>query len=253
MEQSADTQPPSSFLSSAISLAWQALWLQKKAYTAILESKISSRRGFSILMLVLLIAAIATSLGLALDRTTMPQADQLQQQLYSAIANSQLYLNKTAQSPGFSTLFTVIYNLLWLVLRMTAGYPSGPYLLLGFLGVFLNGIFIWFTYAFLVNLIAPRMGGKAPRGAIWGTMALAFSPQLLLALNLIPGLVVPTSLISAWTIACAYQAIRATYDFSPQRSMGLIILAYVLNIILIFLALVFGVLVGVLGYKLLFQ
>jgi hypothetical protein len=127
--------------------------------------------------------------------------------------------------------------------------PTGSMILLSFFNVLLSGVFAWFTYAFLSSLLGPRMGGSAKKGALWGAMALAFTPQVLKVANLIPGLTVPTSLVGIWTLACIYQAVRATYSFSMKRSVALIVLVYLLNILLILLALVLGVVLGVLVYK----
>jgi hypothetical protein len=228
---------------------WKALTLQKDAYTRILEAEKPSLQGFKILIVALLIAALGTSLGVALDFLTVPRYDLIQQRAYTFITQSDLFRSLSEESPLLGVLFPLLYKTTWLYLQLQGVEPTGSMILLSFFNVLLSGIFAWFTYAFLSNLLGPRMGGSAKNGALWGAMALAFSPQVLKAANLIPGLTVPSTLVGFWTLACVYQAVRATYSFSRSRCMALIALVYVLNVLLILLALGLGALLGVLIYQ----
>ncbi len=228
---------------------WKALTLQKDAYTSILEAEKPSRLGFKILIVALLVASIGTSLGVALDYLTVPRYDLIQQRAYAFITESELYRSLSEGSPLLGVLFPLLYKITWFILQLQGVEPTGPMILLSFFNVLLSGVFVWFTYAFLSNLLGPRLGGSAKKGAIWGAMALAFTPLVLKVANLIPGLTVPPTLVSIWTLACAYQAVRATYSFSMKRSVALLLLVFVLNILLILLAVVLGVLLGVLIYR----
>ncbi len=228
---------------------WKALTFQSDAYLPILEAEKPSRLGFKILIVALLIASLGTSLGVALDYLTVPRYDLIQQRAYTFITESELYRSLSEGSPLLGIMFPPLYKITWLILQLQGVEPTGSMVLLSFFNVLLSGVFAWFTYAFLSSLLGPRLGGSAKKGAIWGAMALAFAPQALKVANLIPGLTVPPTLVSIWTLACAYQAVRATYSFSMKRSVALLILAYLLNILLILLALVLGVLLGVLVYQ----
>jgi hypothetical protein len=93
--------------------------------------------------------------------------------------------------------------------------PTGSMVLLSFFNVLLSGVFAWFTYAFLANLLGPRLGGSAKKGVLWGAMALASTPQVLRVANLIPGMTVPPTLVSIWTLACVYQAAADLIEIQP--------------------------------------
>jgi hypothetical protein len=240
---------PPNFWRDAFRSIWKALTLQEDAYTTILEAEKPSRQGFKILLVALLIASMGTSLGAALDYLTMPRYDLIQERAYTFITQSDLYRILGEESPLLGELFPLIYKLTWLFLQLQGVEPTGSMILLSFFNVLMSGVFAWFTYAFLSNLLGPRLGGSAEKGALWGAMALAFTPQVLMVANLIPGLTVPPTLVSFWTLACVYQAVRVTYSFSRSRSVGLVVLVYLLNILLILLALVLGVLLGVFAYR----
>jgi hypothetical protein len=196
-------------------------------------------------------SAIAAGLGVLLDFLTMPQYNQLQSGLYTFF-NGFPYLTELAARLGVS--FSNLYNFFWWLARFTGQYPSTSGIVLAPLALILDLLFTWWLYAFLLQVVAGWMGGKGKieKGGFYPVMALAFAPSLLYVLNFIPGLSVPATLVRVWVIVAAYQAIRQVYGFSWGRSVLTIFFTFLLNYVLLFLSVVFGVIVGVLVYSALF-
>jgi len=226
--------------------AGRALLLHDDLYAQYLEKERPFRFGCGTLALLLLPAAIALGVGVALNLLTLPRADLLQQQLSSIFTQSAVYQSFASQYPTLAVLFNVIYTMTWWTLRLTGVYPYPASIIITPISFILGVLFNWWLFTILIQMVAGWLGGKtAKHGALYGPMVFAFAPQLVNALGFIPGLAVPSSLPFIWTIAIAYQIIRATYGFSWGRTVMTILLTLVMNAVLIALAVIFGVLIGV--------
>jgi hypothetical protein len=255
MDESLDEISPESSLttqgfSGKLRVAWHAITLQEDAYGPVLAARNPGRSGLSVLLIVLLLAALATTLGLVFDWLTEPQYATLEQQIYSTVNQSQFYQNFAAGRPTLAAVMQVVYQLYWLIARMNGVYPNALAIVVSFFNVLVSGLFDWLTYGFIAGLLAGWFGGKPEKKtAVWGTMAVAFSPNLIQVLNLIPGVVVPLVLLRPWVMATSYQALRATYKLSRGRTVIIVLLMPIVNTLFILLALIGGVLIGVLFYS----
>lgn len=234
------------------SVAIQALLLREEAYTPLIGVAHPGRQGFKIVAAIMLVAALATSLGLLVDYATLPRIDLIQTRLFELIASSNAYQQRAAGGEFFSTFFNALYRLGWYMVRSTYGYPSRWDVVSSFFSILLLGILNWYAFGFLGGIVARWLGGKAPKGEFYAPLALAFAPFLLMVGNLLPGLVINPALIGTWWTLTAYQAIRVTYKLSWGRSVLVIILVDVLGILLLFSAVILGVLIGVAVYTLLY-
>jgi hypothetical protein len=244
-------QPRERFLKTTFRQFWQALLLQSDAYRPILQSERPVRQGFRMLTALYLITGVLTSIGLIFHYLTLPKVEIIQTQVGDLILNSALYQQWTVEQPALAAVVNLGYRLVWSVVGMRIGYPSRLDIFLTPLSLWAMGLFNWVTFAIFGELIGRKLGGRAPRRAYWGALAVANAPQLLTVLNVIPGLVVPSGLLWSWTLLTSYQATHATYpQLTWRRTLVTTLAMYALHYFFIFLSIVLGVLLGVLIYSL---
>jgi hypothetical protein len=228
-----------------LKLAWQAMFLQEEAYAPVLAAAKPSKRGQGILMTILLVVAISNGIGMFFDLFTLPQIDLVENAIYQAIIESLFFQNWAAASPGFVTIFNLIYSITWWIVRYVLGYPSWIGLIVMFFGVLLGGWLDWYGYTLLAHMVARLLGGKGDSMQFRGAMALSYTPVLLGVANFIPGLTIPSLLIRLWMMATAYQAIKMTHNLSWGRSVIVIIAPYFLASILLGWVVRLGIFFGV--------
>ena len=225
--------------------AGRAFMLQDNFYGPYLEKDRPFRVGCGTLVLLMLPAAIALGIGVILDLATLPRVDLLQEQFHIILSQSSVYQSLVGQYPTVVALIELLFSLAWWVMRFSGIYPYPASVLLTPISFITGVLFTWWLFTVLLQMVAGWLGGKTRKGALYTPMVFAFAPQLLNALGLIPGLSVPISLMSAWTLAISYQIIRATYGFSWGRTVMTIVLTLVVHVILIALSVLFGVILGV--------
>ena len=229
--------------------AWRAILLDEEVFAPYLTDDHPFRKGAKIVTLIALPVGLAAGLGVLLDLLTMPLYNQLQTDLFTVFSSFPL-ATQLADNLGLG--FAKLYNFAWWLVRYTGDYPSPSGILIAPIVTILNLLFTWWLFGLLIQVVGGWLGGKAPKGALYPVIALAFAPSLLYVFNAIPGLAVPSALVRAWTILAAYTAIRRVYGFSWIRAVMTIVLTFLLNYFLLFLAVVGGVLLGVLVYSALF-
>jgi hypothetical protein len=225
--------------------AGRALMLQDDLYGPYLDKERPFRFGCGTLALLLLPAAIALGIGVILDLATLPRVDLLQEQLSTIITQSALYQSLAGQYPTVTVLVELFLSIAWLFLRFSGIYPYPASIILTPISFITGVLFTWWLYTVLLQMVAGWLGGKTKKGALYAPMVFAFSPQLLNALGLIPGLTIPLSLMTAWTFAISFQIIRSTYGFAWGRAAMTIFLTLVMHVVLIALSVIFGVILGV--------
>lgn len=229
--------------------AWRAILLDEEVFAPYVSEDRPFRKGAKIVTLIALPVGLAAGLGVLLDLLTMPLYNQLQTDLFTVFSGFPL-ATQLADRLGLS--FANVYNFAWWLARYTGDYPSPSGIIVAPIVTILNLLFTWWLFGLLIQIVGGWLGGKAPKGALYPVMALAFAPSLLNVFNAIPGLAVPSALVRAWIVLAAYQAVRRIYGFSWIRSVMTIVLTFLLNYVLLFLAVVGGVIVGVLVYSALF-
>jgi hypothetical protein len=224
----------------------EALLLRTEVYTAVTEAPIPSRRGFGILLVLLVTVSLTQIIGALFDVATLPEVNAIQQSLYEAITGLTIYANASAANPNFSSLFSTIYDLFWMFLRWFGGYPSKFGTLFTAVSFITSNLFAWLTYGFIGFYVAKAFGAKVEKmGDYLGLMGLAFAPFILYSVAIFPGLVVPVTLVSMWFLATAYQAIKSTYGLSWWRTALVVLLPFPINTILLTFTIIFGVVIGV--------
>ena len=245
-----DTKSPTlfenGFIRGSFGAMKEALLLRTEVYTAVSEASIPSRRGFGILVIMLLTVSLTQIIGALFDVATLPQVDLIQDSLYEAILSLTIFQSAATSNPDFASRFSTIYNIFWTFLRWFGGYPSPAGTLITALTFFTSNIFAWLTYGFIGFYVARAFGAKIEKmGDYLGLMGLAFAPFILYSAEIIPGLVVPATLVLLWFLATAYQAIRGTYNLSWWRTVLVVVLPFPINTILLTLTIQLGIAIGV--------
>jgi hypothetical protein len=245
MSDASEKTPFSRFAKRTFADAGRSLMLQEDVYAPYLEKDRPFRFGCGTLAFLLLPAALAVGIGVALDLATLPRVDMLQEQISAAITQSAAYQSLTSQYPTLTVLINLLLSMTWFFIRWTGIYPYPASIILTPISFLTGVLFTWWLFTVLLQMVAGWLGGKARKGALYAPMVFAFAPQLLYAFGILPGLTVPVSLVSAWTLAISYQILRAVYGFSWGRTVMTIVLTLVMHVVLITLSVIFGVVIGV--------
>jgi hypothetical protein len=236
------SSPNESFIKHAFRLAGRAMLLQKSAFEPVLAAEKPRRYGFKILLVIAVTVAIFQAIGSLFDYWTMPQLPKIQAGLYEVI--TAVTQSRRGEDP--SGLFNLLYRTGWLLVYMQTGYPLKSGVVWGFLGSIIGPIFNWFTYAIFAHWVMRAVKGKVTAKQIYGIVGLAFAPYLLYVLTVIPGVVLPPTLVSWWIMAAMYQGISAAApELTWKRKVLVVVLPYFIAILFMIGALVGGVWLGV--------
>jgi len=232
---------------------WRALLLDGGAYRSVTNASSPARAGFKVLTILYLTVGVAAALGMFLQYLTLPPLDQIQTTLQSALTNTQLYQSWVQSGSTAAVVFDLLYRAFWLAAHLRLDYPTRAGILLAPLSIWIGGLLRWLTFAIFGEFFGRRLGGQAPRRAFWGSLAVANAPQLFYLLTVIPGMIVPSALVTGWTLLTTYQAMRVTFPaLTWKRGLAAQVLMFAVNYLFIVLAFVLGILLGVALYQRLF-
>jgi hypothetical protein len=79
-------------------------------------------------------------------------------------------------------------------------------------------IFQWLFLALTTHIAARAFGGRGTWVQSLGTTALAFAPQVLGVLTVVPFVSVSGLLLGVWTLLIAYRAVEVAHDLPWQRA-----------------------------------
>ncbi len=175
-------------LTEALRLAGQALLLDDGAYATVYEAKHPLRRGFFILLVILLTVGVALAIGLVLDIGVTPRLDLVETAVFEALTETTWYQETSTQSPDFATSFKQLYTVAWQLAYTVGQAPSWLGTLTGFLVTLIVSLLSWFIYGSLAYGIGRWLGGQGNYQQFMGTLALAYAPKLLLVATVIPGM-----------------------------------------------------------------
>ena len=157
-------------------LAGQALLLDDSAYATVYDAKHPLRRGFTILLVILLTVGVAMAIGLALDIVVTPRLDLVETAVFEALTETTWYQDSSTQSPDFATSFKRRYTVAWQIAYAVGQAPSWLGTLTGFLVTLIVSLLGWFIYGSLAYRVGRWLGGQGNYQQFMGTMALAYAP-----------------------------------------------------------------------------
>jgi hypothetical protein len=214
-------------LAEALRLAGQALLLDDRAYATVYDAKYPLRRGFTILLVILLTVGVALAIGLALDIVVTPRLDLVETAVFETLTETTWYQETSTQSPDFATSFKQLYTVAWQIAYMVGQAPSWLGTLTGFLVTLIVSLLSWFIYGSLAYGIGRWLGGQGNYQQFMGTLALAYAPKLLLVAMVIPGMTLG-GIVAWWLLLTKYQAVKHTYNLSWERNLAVVLLPYLI-------------------------
>lgn len=227
-------------ITQSFSLLWDALFLERGAYTTMSTSKSPVTKGLVILLILGLALGVAGFISATLEWASSPS-------LY-AIQETVLELNQQApwwrfieRDPQSMQMFEQIWDQVWQFVGFMVPTPASSLsgLILQPLGLILN----WLIFGLVLHLFARLLGGTAALGQTLGATALAAAPQLLGLLTALPFVVVAG--IGTWTLLCRYMAVRVTHDLSWGRALWSVLLTTIALVLIgVILAVAAGILFG---------
>jgi hypothetical protein len=230
-------------LAEALRLAGQALLLDDSAYATVYDAKYPLRRGFTILLVILLTVGVALAIGLALDIVVTPRLDLVETAVFETLTETTWYQETSTQSPDFATSFKQLYTVAWQIAYMIGQAPSWLGTLTGFLVTLIVSLLSWFIYGSLAYGIGRWLGGQGNYQQFMGTLALAYAPKLLLVAMVIPGMTLG-GIVALWLLLTKYQAVKHTYNLSWERNLAVVLIPYLIIGLTLFGLLLFTVAYG---------
>jgi hypothetical protein len=230
-------------LAEALRLAGQALLLDDRAYATVYDAKHPLRRGFTILLVILLTVGVALAIGLALDIVVTPRLDLVETAVFETLTETTWYQETSTQSPDFATSFKQLYTVAWQIAYMVGQAPSWLGTLTGFLVTLIVSLLSWFIYGSLAYGIGRWLGEQGNYQQFMGTLALAYAPKLLLVAMVIPGMTLG-GIVALWLLLTKYQAVKHTYNLSWERNLAVVLIPYLIIGLTLFGLLLFTVAYG---------
>lgn len=236
-----EARPPRLLADAApLHLAWRALLLDEHAYTAVAAATRPLRRGFVALLSVLGVVLLGRLVGLGFNWLTSPQLGGIETQLRDFVTGLPWYANQVRQAPGFAAEFAQNYFLGWEGLRAVLGIqtPTSTGVWAGV--TLLDTLLAWLTFGLLAHWAARWMGSQARWQQTLGAVALAYAPLLLTLIEVIPGAVLPLSLLFLVMLVGKYQAIKVVHGLPPGYVLAVVLIPYLLSFLLTLAVSLFG-------------
>jgi hypothetical protein len=242
MSEAEISTPSKPSVKDALRLAWQALLLQKSAFVPVLAAEHPNKYGFRVLLVIAVLVALFQAVGSLFDYLTLPNYPEIQARLYDLI--TAVVQRRGGEEP--SGWFDLFYRVIWLGVYMQTGFPTQSGVIWSFLSSIVGPLFNWFTYAIFASWVMRWVKGNATSKQLYGVVGLAFAPLLLNVFTIIPGVLLPPTLIGWWTMAVMYQGISVVVpELSWNRKVAVVVLPYFIAMVFMILALVGGVWLGV--------
>lgn len=232
-----DAQPTQK---SILTLLVQALLLNGAAYGAVRNDRSPFRRGLLVLLAILGIVGLARLVGLGLGLLTAPQLGSIQQIVHDFLTGLPWYAQQVTLDPQFASQFELGQTAAWDAIRVLLGVPV-PLVMGGLYGLFLIATLVnWLVYGVLAHLFARWLGGQASFGQTMGVLALAYAPLLLFVVELVPGAVMPVSLVFALLLVGKFLAISQGHGLSGGYALAAVVAPYLVALVMAAAVALFG-------------
>ena len=218
----------------------QALFLNGAAYAAIRDDRAPWRRGLLTLLVVLGLVALARLIGLGLGLLAAPQLGSLQQIIYDFVTGLPWYAQQVQLDPQFAPQFELGQIAAWDGIRLLLGVPV-PLVVGGLYASFAVVTLVnWLLYGVLVHLFARWFGGKARFSQTLGVLALAYAPLLLFVVELVPGAIMPVSLVFALLLVGKFLAVKASHGLDGGYALAAVAAPYLFSLVIAAGVVLFG-------------
>jgi hypothetical protein len=222
-----------------ISRTWHALFLRPSAYAGIKERSRPALTGLLLIAIIGVVIALAGLVGTVLEWASTPNLKDMQRVILDGLRDMPFY-EMMQESPEAVEQFENFYEIGWQVFPLLFGAPNigsaAAQIVLQPI-LFIVG---WFYYGVLAHLSAKLLGGEGRFSETMGCTALAFAPQLLNLVTLLP-FVATGGVVGTWALLCRYVGLKVCHKLSWQRALGAALLPIAVTVLLVAL---FGCLAG---------
>lgn len=194
-------------LRETLRLVWRGLFLEPAAYEEAAADDNPFVEGVFLVIVIGLIAGLGLLIGGLLTWATMPDLAQIKATLLEGL-RSMAWYDALRAEPEAVRRFEQNYELGWRLGEFFAPDPAQAFLML--LLTPLRLLLSWLWFGLVAHGVARQLGGNGTVGQTLGAAALAAAPQLLLVLNLVPGLAVAG--VGTWTLLARYVAVRRVHE-----------------------------------------
>ena len=212
---------------------WGAFLLDEQVYTPVTKHEKPLRRGFMLLLTILVVVGIAKSVGLGLELLATPRLDLIEDGTYKAIVDTTWYAEQSALTADFAVTFAQLHSIGWQVGRLIGGVPSGIGIATIFIAQLLYGLLSWLIYGSLTHSVARWLGGTAGYKPFMGAFALTYAPLIFTAVTIIPRLTLASGLVYLWMMATRYQAIKQSHQLGWVQSLAAVVIPQIILFLLV--------------------
>jgi hypothetical protein len=221
-----------------------ALFMQEETYA---QMRDDSRRVDKVLIFILLegvVVALLATIGKLLEWSTTPDLSNIKNIVLEEMRNM-TWFREMARTPQAVQQFQQGYDLWWQVF----GGMFGVNMLGAILGVITNPIVLilrWVVYGIVVFVFAKMLGGKGTLSQTLGCTAIAFAPEALGAVQVLP--YVQLAGVGIWGLICTYVGVKVSNQMTPWRAFWATVLPFIaLGVIAILFGCIGGFALSALG------
>jgi len=184
-------------------------------------------RGLLIVVIVGLILGLTGAVGRLLAWASTPDMVAVKDTVYQGLTQMPWY-SDAARSGTFVTKFREGFDTWWQVTRFF--WPSPGSALLSLVTTPLVLLVRWFLYGLLAFIFARLLGGRASLAVHYGVLSLAAVPQVLNAVQIVPG--AQAGGVFFWALISSYLALKKAHGLPPRRAFWAAVLPYVTVLLL---------------------
>lgn len=215
-----------------------ALTLQESAYRAAAEDEHPIRNGLIFLVMIGVVVAVAGVIGAGITWWISPDLASLRDAIWQGLqgmpwreqfSGSELQQMDAQMQETFDQVWQIVSGFTPGIGQAAAGVVFTPL-------AFIVG---WFVYGLLAHGFARLLGGHASLPQTYGALSLAYAPNLLNAVQVVP--MVQTAGLAMWSTVCTYVALKTVHGISPGRAFWATLLPFLL---VVFVAVGLGLAIG---------
>lgn len=214
-------------IGGSLRLGWNAMLLKEEAYEEMRRTTNPVVQGFILIVVVGLVIALLNLVGTGLEWASTPNLGEIKDTVFRYLLRMPWYEKVLKEVPDFPRQFKEWYDLGWRVFPTLFGAPGIGRAALGIIATPLGLVIRWLVYGLLAYLAARLLGGSGNLSETLGLLALAFAPQMLRVLSLLPFFELG-ALVGVWGVLCAYLALKTAHRLSWGRAMWATLLPYIL-------------------------
>lgn len=221
-------------IGNSLRLGWNALLLKEEAYEEMRGAANPIFKGFILIVVIGLVIALFNLVGTALEWGSMPNLGEIKDTVFRYMLQMPWYEEVLREEPDFPETFRQTYDVGWQIFPAMFGAPNVGGAAVGIVSTPLGLVIRWLVYSVLAYLAARLLGGSGELPETLGVLALAFMPQILGVLTLLPFLEI-SGLARVWGALCAYLGLKVAHKLPWGRAVWAMLLPYILALAVLIL------------------